>query len=125
MQDPVAKAKFNGSRLQLSNALKNLEKIVKEKLERNHHDSTAINLQDNFEEAEIKIHQQKLQIVDLTNEIKLLQSTLNEVSKENELLHSRINGNASIRQKFNKESNQIIQSLEDKLKQIDEIILKL
>ena len=125
MQDPVAKAKFNSSRLHLSNALKNLEKIIKNKLEKNYIDNTTLNLQDNFEEAEIKIHQQKLQISDLTREIHDLQKTLNEVSKENELLHSRINGSAEMKQKFCKESNDLIQSLNSKLKQIDEIITKL
>jgi chromosome segregation ATPase len=125
MQDPVAKAKFNSSRQNLSNSLKKLELLVKDKIENNFNDNASLNLQRDHDLAELEIHQQKLQITDLTTEINNLNLALNQVAKENELLHSRSNGLAEMRAKLNKQANDIIIEVNNKLQKIEEIISKL
>jgi len=125
MNDPVAKAKFNSSRQNLSNSLKKLEQLVKDKIANNLNENSAINLQRDQDIAELEIHQQKLQINDLTIEINNLNQALNQVAKENELLHSRHNGLAEMRAKLNNQANEIIESVNNKLQKIEEIISKL
>jgi chromosome segregation ATPase len=124
MQNSTAKAKFNSSRQQLSSALNNLEKIIKNKLEQNKNENNFANLQENFEEAEIKIHQQKLQIENLSNEINILQNSFGEVCKENELLHSKSLGNIDKKAKFISQTKDLIVSLNNKIMSIEEIISK-
>ncbi len=125
MNDPVAKAKFNSSRQNLSNSLKKLEQLVKEKISHNLNENSAINLQQDHDLAELKIHQQKLQINNLTTEINNLNQALNHVAKENELLHSRHNGLAEMRAKLNNQAQEIIENVNNKLQKIEEIISKL
>jgi hypothetical protein len=124
MQNSTAKAKFNSSRQQLSSALSNLEKIIKNKLEQNKNENNFANLQENFEEAEMKIHQQKLQIENLSNEINILQNSFGEVCKENELLHSKSLGNIDKKAKFINQTKDLIVSLNNKIISIEEIISK-
>jgi hypothetical protein len=124
MQNSTAKVKFNSSRQQLSSALNNLEKIIKNKLEQNKNENNFANSQENFEEAEMKIHQQKLQIENLSNEINILQNSFGEVCKENELLHSRSIGNIDKKAKFINQTKDLINSLNNKIISIEEIISK-
>jgi len=124
MQNTTAKAKFNSSRQQLSSALNNLEKIIKNKLEQNKNENNFANSQENFEEAEMKIHQQKLQIENLSNEINILQNSFGEVCKENELLHSKSLGNIDKKTKFINQTKDLIVSLNNKIISIEEIISK-
>ena len=124
MQNSTAKAKFNSSRQQLSSALSNLEKIIKNKLEQNKNENNFANLQENFEEAEMKIHQQKLQIENLSNEINIIQNSFGEVCKENELLHSKSLGNIDKKTKFVSQTKDLIVSLNNKIMSIEEIISK-
>ena len=124
MKNSTAKIKFNSSRHQLSSALNNLEKIIKNKLEHNIDENNFANSQENFEEAEIKIHQQKLQIENLSNEINNLQNSFSEVCKENELLHSKSLGNVDRRIKFTSQAKDLIISLNNKLVSIEDIISK-
>jgi predicted patatin/cPLA2 family phospholipase len=124
MQNTTAKAKFNSSRQQLSSALNNLEKIIKNKLEQNKNENNFANSQENFEEAEMKIHQQKLQIENLSNEINSLQQSFGEVCKENELLHSKSLGNIDKKIKFTNQTKDLIESLGNKLMLIEKIISK-
>jgi len=124
MQNSSAKAKFNSSRQQLSSALNGLEKIIKNKLEQNKNENNFANSQENFEEAEIKIHQQKLQIENLSNEINNLQNSFGEVCKENELLHSKLVGNSDKKTKFVTQTNDLLESVSNKLILIENIISK-
>lgn len=124
MQNSTAKAKFNSSRHQLSSALNNLEKIIKNKLEENKNENNFANSQENFEEAEIKIYQQKLQIENLSNEINILQNSFGEVCKENELLRSKSLGNIDKKTKFINQTKDLINSLNNKIISIEEIISK-
>ena len=124
MKNSTAKIKFNSSRHQLSSALNNLEKIIKNKLEHNIDENNFANSQENFEEAEMKIHQQKLQIENLSNEINILQNSFGEVCKENELLHSKSLGNIDKKAKFINQTKDLITSLNSKIMSIEEIISK-
>ena len=72
----------------------------------------------------MKIHQQKLQIENLSNEINNLQNSFSEVCKENELLHSKSLGNIDKKNKFINQSKDLIASLNNKLISIEEIISK-
>ena len=124
MQNSSAKAKFNSSRQQLSSALNNLEKIIKNKLEENTNENNFANSQENFEEAEMKIHQQKMQNENLSNEINSLQQSFNEVCKENELLHSKSIGNIDKKTKFVTQTKDLLESVGNKLTLIEDIISK-
>jgi len=124
MKNSTAKIKFNSSRHQLSSALNNLEKIIKNKLEHNIDENNFANSQENFEEAEMKIYQQKLQIENLSNEINNLQNSFSEVCKENEFLHSKSTGNVERRIKFTGQVKDLMISLNNKLISIEDIISK-
>ena len=124
MKNSTAKIKFNSSRHQLSSALNNLEKIIKNKLEHNIDENNFANSQENFEEAEMKIHQQKLQIENLSNEINNLQQSFGEVCKENELLHSKSLGNIDKKTKFVSQTKDLLESVGNKLTLIEDIISK-
>ena len=124
MKNSTAKIKFNSSRHQLSSALNNLEKIIKNKLEHNIDENNFANSQENFEEAEMKIHQQKLQIENLSNEINNLQQSFGEVCKENELLHSKLLGNSDKKTKFVTQTKDLLESVGNKLILIEDIISK-
>lgn len=119
-----SKSRFNGSRQKLSSALNNLEKIIEKKLKSNKNEINFNNLLENFEEAELKIFSQNNQIQNLSNEINNLQKSLADVAKDNELLRSKNIGNIENKMRINKQLNELVASLERKLKLIEEIITK-
>lgn len=119
-----SKSRFNGSRQKLSSALNNLEKIIEKKLKSNKNEINFNNLLENFEEAELKIFSQNNQIQNLSNEINNLQKSLADVAKDNELLRSKNIGNIENKMRINKQLNELIASLDRKLKLIEEIITK-
>ena len=119
-----SKSRFNGSRQKLSSALNNLEKIIEKKLKSNKNEINFNNLLENFEEAELKIFSQNNQIQNLSNEINNLQKSLADVAKDNELLRSKNIGNIENKMRINKQLNELVASLDKKLKIIEEIITK-
>ena len=119
-----SKSRFNGSRQKLSSALNNLEKIIEKKLKSNKNEINFNNLLENFEEAELKIFSQNNQIQNLSNEINNLQKSLADVAKDNELLRSKNIGNIENKMRINKQLNELVASLDKKLKIIEEIIAK-
>ncbi|MFZ9469992.1 MAG: hypothetical protein ACO26G_02940 [Rickettsiales bacterium] len=119
-----SKSRFNGSRQKLSSALNNLEKIIEKKLKSNKNEINFNNLLENFEEAELKIFSQNNQIQNLSNEINNLQKSLADVAKDNELLRSKNIGNIENKMRINKQLNELVASLDRKLKLIEEIITK-
>ncbi|MFZ9180274.1 MAG: hypothetical protein ACO201_00190 [Rickettsiales bacterium] len=119
-----SKSRFNGSRQKLSSALNNLEKIIEKKLKSNKNEINFNNLLENFEEAELKIFSQNNQIQNLSNEINNLQKSLADVAKDNELLRSKNIGNIENKMRINKQLNELVASLDRKLKIIEEIITK-
>ncbi len=72
----------------------------------------------------MKIHQQKLQIENLSNEINNLQQSFGEVCKENELLHSKSIGNIDKKTKFVSQTKDLLESVGNKLTLIEDIISK-
>lgn len=119
-----SKSRFNGSRQKLTSALNNLEKIIEKKLKSNKNEINFNNLLENFEEAELQIFTQNNQIQNLSTEINNLQKSLADVAKDNELLRSKNIGNIENKMRMNKQLNELVDSLEKKLKIIEEIISK-
>ncbi|MFM7557110.1 MAG: hypothetical protein ACKO6C_03635 [Alphaproteobacteria bacterium] len=119
-----SKSRFNGSRQKLTSALNNLEKIIEKKLKSNKNEVNFNNLLENFEEAELQIFSQNNQIQNLSTEINNLQKSLADVAKDNELLRSKNIGNIENKMRMNKQLNELVDSLEKKLKIIEEIISK-
>ena len=101
-----------------------MEKIIEKKLKSNKNEINFNNLLENFEEAELKIFSQNNQIQNLSNEINNLQKSLADVAKDNELLRSKNIGNIENKMRINKQLNELVASLERKLKLIEEIITK-
>jgi hypothetical protein len=124
MQNTTAKTNFNISRNKLSLALNDLENSVKQKLQDVQNDKNIV-LNHEFAETDSLIHQQKIQIANLSNEINNLQKNLIDNSKENELLHSKINGNVERKLIFKNHIQELTELLENKLKNIESIIHKL
>lgn len=115
----TAKTTFNKSRQQLADALKELENVITKKISENSNYIVS-----EIENSNSKLFEQKIQIDNLTNEINNMQNNFREVCKENELLHSKLNGNAEMKIKLNSQVNDIIESLVNKINKIDEIISK-
>ncbi|MFM8185514.1 MAG: hypothetical protein ACKN9I_01135, partial [Alphaproteobacteria bacterium] len=111
-----SKSRFNGSRQKLTSALNNLEKIIEKKLKSNKNEVNFNNLLENFEEAELQIFSQNNQIQNLSTEINNLQKSLADVAKDNELLRSKNIGNIENKMRMNKQLNELVDSLEKKLK---------
>lgn len=124
MRNSSAKAKFNSSRQELSLAINNLEKIIKNKIEQSKSSENIAISRQNYEEAEIKIYEQKMQINNLSNEINNLQKNLEDISKENEIVRGINYALNEKREKFIKLFKILIESLDKKLKSIDDIVSK-
>jgi len=124
MQNSSAKAKYNSSRQELAIALNQLEKVIKNKIEHDHHSENIASLRHNHEEAEVKIYEQQSQIQSLTAEINNLQQNIAEISRENEIIRGVNSAMNAKKTKFIEQSKILMDSLEKKLKKIDEIISK-
>ena len=112
------------ARKRLSDALKNLEKVTKEKLHQTVMESKVLDLNKNDEEAEVKLVQQASLIQNLNTEINNLQRNLSELGKESDFLSEQ---NKALNKKigeFSNEKNSFIKSIEADLLKIEEIINK-
>jgi len=120
MDNNFSQQKFENSRKKLSNTLKNLEEIIKEKI----HES-AINtrmLDESATASSMKNLEQNLAIEKQNQEINNLQQTLSNIEKEAEFLREK---NKILMQKilhFRNQAGNILESANNEISKIEEIL---
>lgn len=85
-----AKIRFEKSRKRLSEVLRNLEEVVKDKIHETAIDSKMIDVSDDLSSsAQAKVIEQEAVIQNLNEEINKLQKNLSDLGNENEFLNDK------------------------------------
>ncbi len=124
MSKPHAEIRFEKARKRLSEALKILEKTVKEKIHESSINATMIDVSSDETNSQAKLIEQSTTIQNLTSEINNLQKTLSDLGKETEFLNEK---NKILSQKiteFRTKGSVLIEAIEADLLHIEEVIEK-
>jgi 5-methylcytosine-specific restriction endonuclease McrBC regulatory subunit McrC len=122
MSKTHAEIRFEAARKRLSESLKNLERVVKEKLHQAATESRMLKVGSSEEDSESKLLQQAGIIQNLNSEINNLQKNLSELGKETEFLNEQNKALGGKITAFRSEKNSLIDAIEADLWRIEEII---
>jgi hypothetical protein len=123
MSKTIAEIRFEKSRKRLSQALQNLEEIVKDKIHEASVNGRIINNSSaGFEVANNRILEQDAIIQNLNSEINDLQKNLSELGAESESLEEENKILAKKLKTFQTNSEKIISAIEADLVKIEEVI---
>lgn len=118
----AAETKFETARKRLSDALRNLEEVMKQKLHDAAVESKMIDVSEDDSHTQAKIIEQETVIQNLNSEINNLQRNLSDLGKEAEFLDRK---NKNLSEKFSELKEQgagLIEAIESDLLKIEEII---
>ena len=117
----LAKSRFDNSRAKLSESLKYLEDVIKNKIQETAISAKTAKISENQKSVEIKFIEQEAIIKNLNQEINNLQKSLEQAGKEVEFLKEN---NKSLGNRLNsiKQNSEIIKLIEEDLLKIEEII---
>ncbi len=123
MTKTIAETRFEKARKRLSEALKNIEAVIKDKISEVDFQARIVDADDNYETAaEAVIAEQKATIKHLNSEINRLQKSMAEVGSEVEFLNEKNHILSKRKDDFVKQKNYLIHLIENDLQEIRKLI---
>lgn len=123
MNKTIAEKRFETARKRLSEALKNLEAVMKEKLHESALEKKMIGISENdVRHHEAKAAEQSTIIQNLHYEINSLQKNLEDLGKENEFLNSKAQVLGERFSDLRTQGSNLVEALASDLAEIDKLV---